>query len=139
MFGQCFVWALSEASNISKDFVESTEKRETLSPRGRQYYEEIAMMFSDEKKPFLYKFGDAELKNFAKIILAILTGQGISQKLGELHAIRFKLVMEIIDIETRSVQLEEVINRGGEKTFMNYLDKWLNSPSQIFRTTSGPS
>jgi hypothetical protein len=71
MFGQCFVWALSEASNISKDFVESTEKRETLSPRGRQYYEEIAMMFSDEKKPFLYKFGDAELKNFAKIILLI--------------------------------------------------------------------
>jgi hypothetical protein len=127
IFGSYLAWAFSEASKISKDFVESTEKRKELSPAGQRYYEEISMTLPDEMKPLLYKFGDAELKNFAKIIMVMLTAQGISHRFGDHHAIRFKLIMEIIDVETASVQLEEIINRGGRKSFMHYLDEWLES------------
>jgi hypothetical protein len=61
--------------------------------------------------------------------LNVLTAQGISHPLGEQHAIRFRLVLEICEKFEMKVVAEEMINRNGEKSFSDYWGRWLNQNS----------
>jgi len=73
---------------------------------------------------------DTCVNSVDKKLLLILAVQGITFRLGESHAIQFRLIAEVRDVENMNVVLEETINRGGERAFQNYWGRWLNQHSQ---------
>jgi uncharacterized protein YijF (DUF1287 family) len=50
-------------------------------------------------------------------------------KLGPEHAVVFRLVAEVRDIEHMEIAIEEVVNRDGKKAFASYWGRWLNQRS----------
>jgi len=46
--------------------------------------------------------------------------------MGDRHAVRFQLDMEIFDVESLEVVDRETINRGGKRFFADYWGRWLN-------------
>jgi hypothetical protein len=56
----------------------------------------------------------------------MLGGTGVDQRLGDEHAIRFKLDLEICRVDTHDVVEVETLNRGGKKFFGDYWGRWIN-------------
>jgi hypothetical protein len=79
------------------------------------------------------------LNGFAERLVWLLGDEGTDARLGSRHAYRFRVEMEIVDVETGEVIEEETINRGG-KFFGSYWGRWLNrfSSRQSTETTTGP-
>jgi hypothetical protein len=68
----------------------------------------------------------AALDNYIHYLLAIFTNVGSDVRIGPRHALRYRLVAEVIDVETHEVVEETVINRDTEKALMSYFGRWLN-------------
>lgn len=64
------------------------------------------------------------LNGFAERLVWNLGDEGTDARLGTHHAYRFRVVMEIVDIETGELVEEETINRGG-KFFGSHWGRWL--------------
>ena len=125
IFGKYLLWAMNEALSRSDELVEMAEAREKLGRLFRQPYETAANLLSTEQRKAAAAVNRQTLSNFIQLLLGLFTAEGISHRLGQHHAIKFRLVMEICEIESMDVILEEVINRGGAKAFASYWGRWL--------------
>jgi len=65
------------------------------------------------------------LNGFAERLVWDLGDEGTDARMGSRHAYRFRVEMEIVDVETGELVEEETINRGG-KFFGSYWGRWLN-------------
>jgi hypothetical protein len=125
VFGQYIYWLRNWAIQEVCEVIESEEAREKLGTIRRRKYDTVAAL-NPEERFAACKFAEAATDRFIQLLLTMLSGTGEDQRLGDDHAIRFKLLMEILEVETAEVVLEETINRGGEKFFADYWGRWLN-------------
>jgi hypothetical protein len=125
VFGQSIIWLRNRAIEEFREVVESEEAREKLGTIRRRKYDAIAAL-NPEERLAACKFAEAAMDRVLQLLLTMLSGTGTDQRLGDDHAIRFKLLMEILEVENAEVVSEETINRGGEKFFADYWGRWLN-------------
>jgi len=69
---------------------------------------------------------DETLNGFTERLAWCLGDKGTDARLGKQHAYRFRVVMEIVDVETHEIVEEATINCGGKKFFGDYWGRWLN-------------
>jgi hypothetical protein len=125
VFGQCIFWLRNLAIDELRELVESLDAREKLGTIRRRTYEAIVAL-SPEERYSAYKFAEAAMDRLTQLFLTMLSGAGVDQRLGNDHAIRFKLVMEILEVKNAEVVSQETINHGGERFFADYWARWLN-------------
>jgi len=125
ILGQYVLWLRNWSVASSREIVESPSETQRLGKTRRERYEGVAAMSSVERESAC-RFAEATVDRFIQMFLALLAGTGVSLRLGRSHAIRFKLEMEIVEVETEDVVDVEAVNRGGRKSFMDYWGRWLN-------------
>lgn len=135
IFGRYYFWLRSVIRDRVRQLTGSIEAREQLSSAFRGPYEQIAVICSEEQKAAAIGLADAGIDEFAKLLLSLLSATGVSHRLGKDHALRFRLVAEVCEVEEGKVVMQETINRGGTKHFADYWGEWLLAESK--RTVSG--
>jgi hypothetical protein len=99
--------------------------RDALGTIHAKAYNELARFGPDVASPGA-GVAKAALDNYIHHLLAIFTNIGSDVRIGPQHALRYRLVAEVIDVETHEVIEETVINRDTEKALMSYFGRWLN-------------
>lgn len=125
IFGQYLMWLRNWSITDSRMLVESRDQREQLATLGRQPYDEAAEL-SDDDRERAVRLAEATIDKFIQLFVRVMSHQGDDFELGTRHAVRFRLILEIVDIESGHVIEEELINRGGERHFADYWGRWLN-------------
>lgn len=123
LFGQYAFWARRQSLETARELVMSKEARERLGKLFQAPFEEVARLDEDGQKAAL-ELAALCLDSFAKSFLIVLSGTGVGNRLGASHAVRFRLVMEICDVENEEIVEEHVVNRDGKKYFPDYWTKW---------------
>ena len=118
-FGQYLLWVRQETLSRTRQLVESNEAREELGRLFRDAYEQASRL-SAADRDVAYRLVEAAVSFFGRLLLTMISGVGFDNPIGPGHAVRFRLDMEICDVETGQVVLEETINRNGEKFFPEY-------------------
>src|SRR5690349_13584379 len=118
-FGRYLFWAMQEALLKSRELVSCPEVRKRLGRAFEHPYSSVAQL-GPEQKEAAFDFARATMENVVKNILVIFGAEGITFRMGDRHAIQFRLTAEIRDLEAMAIQLEETVNREGEKAFMSY-------------------
>lgn len=126
VFGRYVFWAIDKALERSAALVDSPELRAKVGRIFREPYTKAAEQLTKEQQLIALGLAKDTVYSFAKELLGVLTAQGTSHLLGESHAIRFRLFLEICEAYDMNVVFEELINRGGEKAFFDYWGRWLN-------------
>jgi hypothetical protein len=124
LFGQYLFWARNYSLERARQLAEAAEIRAQLGKIFRRPYEQLGGLQEGERIA-AYEFARACTDAFAKQLLALFGNEGFDLKMGEQHAIRIRLELEICDASTGEVIAEEVLNRGG-KFFPDYWGQWLN-------------
>lgn len=124
VFGQVIFWLRNWSITASQKLVESESSREELGTIRREYYEGVANMAPEHREAALLLAQD-NLDGFIERLIWILGDEGIDCRIGDRHAYRFRIEMEIVDVESEDIVEEETINRGG-KFFGKYWGHWLN-------------
>jgi hypothetical protein len=125
LFGQYLMWIRNRTLKGTKKAAESEQFRNDLGTIRRKPYDGVGSMTA-EMREAAFQFAEATVNEFISELLAVLAHQGVDFPLGHQHAVRLRLEMEIVAMETREVIHEEVINRGCERHFTNYWGRWLN-------------
>jgi hypothetical protein len=123
-FGQYLFWIRNSSLKGSQHFVESLEAREKIGRIRASYFEGVAVMPKEEREAALL-LAQETVDGFIERLLWCLGDEGIDSRIGKQHAYRYRIVMEIVDVESGEVVEEEVINRGGQ-FFGKYWGRWLN-------------
>ena len=128
-FGQFLFWLRNLSLRASRNYIESAEAREQLGTIRRRYYEDVAQLPA-EKRDAAMLLVEETLNAFLERMTSILGDEGTDARIGGRHAYRFRLEMEIVDVETGEIVDVETINRGGG-FFGRYWGKWLNRYSSV--------
>ena len=131
IFGRYLFWALEKACERTEQLIKSDETRAKLGRVFQKPYLDAATQLSPEQQEIAIRLAQEPAQAFAKILLQVFQAQGITHRLGEDHAVRFRLILEVCDVRELTVALEEVINRGGEKAFSDYWGRWLNQAKSL--------
>jgi len=124
LFGQFLFWLRNSSLESSRKFVESTESREKLGKIRRQCYEGIAQLPPEQREAAMLLVEET-LNGFAERLVWLLGDEGTDARMGSFHAYRFRVEMEIVDVQTGHLIEVETINRGG-KFFGSNWGRWLN-------------
>jgi len=125
VFGRYVMWLRDSSMQATRDLGESADSREKVRAVSREPWEELAKLSPDERA-VVYDVAQATMDRFMQQLLAMLANQGTDQQLGNHHSVRFKIDLEICDVETAEVVESETINRGGRKYFGDYWGRWIN-------------
>lgn len=124
LFGQFLFWLRNSSLRASRKLLESSELREKLGAIRREPYEAVAQMASDQREASMLLVEES-LNGFAERLAWYLGDEGTDARLGSHHSYRFRIEMEVVDVESGEVVEVETINRGG-KFFGSYWGRWLN-------------
>ncbi len=125
LFGRYVMWLRNRTVEAVRALAESEEARAHLGTIRRKPYDGVGSMSPEEREAAL-RFSGAAVDEFIKLLLGVLAHRGIDFELGDRHAIRYRLEMEVVDVDDRETILSEVINRDGAKHFADYWGRWLN-------------
>ena len=128
-FGQFLFWLRNSSLKASRNFIESSEARERLGTIRRRYYENVAQMPAAQRDAAMLLVEET-LNAFLERMTSMLGDEGTDARIGGRHAYRFRLEMEIVDVQNGEIVDSETINRGGSY-FGRYWGKWLNRYSSI--------
>lgn len=124
LFGQFLLWLRNWAIDASRKFVVSEEARETLGAIRRKPFDGVAALPPEQREAAMLLVEEA-VNGFAERLVWFFGDEGTDLRFGSGHAYRFRIEMEIVDIETGEIVDKETINRGG-KFFGSYWGRWLN-------------
>lgn len=124
LFGQFIFWLRNWSLRASRQLVESEQSREELGTIRRKYYDGVAKMLPEDREAAVL-FAEATLNGFLERFLWYLGDEGTDARLGHSHAYRFRIEMEIVDVESGELVHTETINRSG-RFFGSYWGRWLN-------------
>jgi hypothetical protein len=124
-FGKYLFWAMSEAMQTSKVLVESSDERKKLGRVFQKVYTEAAEHLDPVQQKIAFDLAERIMEKFAQNLLLVFQARGITFRLGDEHAIQFRLTAEIHETENLEVVYEDVINRDGRKSFGDYWGHWL--------------
>jgi hypothetical protein len=99
--------------------------RDALGTIHAKPYNELARFGPEAASPGA-GVAKATLDNYIQHLLAIFANIGSDVRIGPRYALRYRLVAEVIDVETHEVVEETVINRDTDKALMSYFGRWLN-------------
>lgn len=125
IFGRYMMWMRDWSVDTTRDLGESEDSREKIRAMSRDKWEKLSQL-SPEERAVAYEVAQATTDRFVQMLLVMLGNQGVDQRLGNDHGVRFKLDLEICDADTVEVVESETINRGGKKFFGDYWGRWLN-------------
>jgi hypothetical protein len=125
LFGRYIMWLRNWNNESTRRMVESPEKREKLGAILRQPFEEASQLSGVERERAIH-LAEASVDAFIKLFLQVLAHRGSDFLIGKDHALRLRMVMELVQKDNDQLVEEEVINRGGQKHFADYWGKWLN-------------
>ena len=125
IFGRYLFWLRSWSNTSTQRLASDESARESLGTIRRKKYDQLAELTIEQQK-IVFAISEATLDRFIQFLLTLLAGTGTDQRLGLEHAIRFRLDLEICDLENVEVVERETINRGGKRFFAEYFDNWLN-------------
>lgn len=124
LFGHFIFWLRNSSLRASRNLIESVEAREKLGTIRRKYYDGVAKLPPEDRESAMLLAEEA-LNGFLERLVWCLGDEGIDARIGKNHAYRFRIEMDIVDLESEKVVRSETINRGG-KFFGSYWGKWLN-------------
>jgi hypothetical protein len=125
VLGQYIMWLRNWSVDSSKRVIEASDSAEKLGAIRWKRYADVATMTRDQQYAAC-QFAEATVDRFILLLLTMISGTGVDQRLGSSHAVRFKLDIEILDVESRETVASETLNRGGRKFFADYWGRWLN-------------
>ena len=125
LFGRYVMWMRNWTNESTRRFVEQPEVREKLGAILRQPYEDVSH-FADVDRDRAIRLAETAVDAFIKLLVQVLAHRGADFSYGADHAIRFRIVMEIVKKENDEPVHEEIVNRGGTKHFADYWGRWLN-------------
>ncbi len=125
ILGQYIMWLRNRSVDSSRKVIETSDAEEKLGSIRWKRYANVSNMTRDQQHAAC-QFAEATVDRFIQLLLTMLSGTGVDQQLGSSHAVRFKLDMEILDVESRETVASETVNRGGAKFFADYWGRWLN-------------
>ena len=123
-FGEFIFWLRNWSLDASRHLIESSEAREALGTVRRRYYDGVAQLTPEQREAALL-IAQETLDGLLQRLTWALGDEGTDARLGQGHAYRFRVEMEIVDVATGEVVEVETINRGG-KFFGSYWGRWLN-------------
>lgn len=111
--------------------VESAEDRNRLGAIRRQPYEAVGALDPTGQQAAI-ALAQTAIDLFMQDLLGLLQNIGPDVRLGEDHALRYRLWLEVIDLaeEGHPLVAEELVNRGGKRSLENYFGHWLNKYDQ---------
>jgi hypothetical protein len=124
LFGRFIFWIRNQSLRASRTFVESEEARGKLGTIRQAPYEGVASLPS-EVRDAAFVLAEETLDGFIERFLWALGDEGTDARFGKRHAYRFRLEMEIVEVDSGNIAHVETINRGG-KFFGSYWGRWLN-------------
>lgn len=125
VLGQYMVSLRNWSVDSSRKVVSTPEAKEKLGNIRWKRYEGVASM-PPEQQQAACQLAEATVDRFIQLLLTMLSGTGVDQRLGSSHAARFKLDMEILDVQSEEIVGSETLNRGGQKFFADYWGRWMN-------------
>lgn len=139
VFGQYIMWLRNWTTKASGELVESEAARQRLGAIRRRKYDAVAAMSPDQRIAAC-ELAEATVDRFIQLFLTLLAGTGVDQRLGRDHAVRLRLILEVLRVDSHEVVHEEIINRDGRKFFADYWGRWINQLStQVQDSTSDGS
>jgi hypothetical protein len=124
VFAKYLFWIRHSVLTSGRTLVESPELRMRLATVLRASFEGLAH-FGPKEQLAAYEYAESRLDRFAIELLGLLGNGGFDLKLGQDHAIQFRLDAEIYNIDTGDVAARETICRGGKRFFSEYWGDWL--------------
>jgi len=109
--------------------IESAESRERLGSLHRKEYDAVAALSTPDREAAMGLARKA-IDLYLQHILVLFTGTGDSLCFGPRHAINYRLVLEVKDVESDNVIEELCVNRDCKKVFYDYYGRWLNRYNQ---------
>jgi hypothetical protein len=123
-FGRFLFWIRNNSIRTAHKFVESEELRAKLGTVRSAPYDEAAKMDTATCET-AFLLAQEVLDGFIERLIWSLGDEGTDARFGALHAYRFRVEMEIVDVASGEVKAVETINRGG-RFFGSYWGRWLN-------------
>jgi len=124
LFGQFLFWIRRCCLENAHKLTEDESARQRLGSIRSAYFEAVAHLPPEQRKAAL-GFAEENLNLFIERLLWSLGDEGTDARIGSRHAYRFRIEMEIVDVESTQVIDHETINRGG-RFFGSYWGRWLN-------------
>lgn len=124
LFGHFLFWLRNCSLRASRKLTDSEEAREKLGTIRRKSYDAVARMSSDDREA-AHSLTEETLNAFLERLAWCLGDEGTDARFGSRHAYRFRVEMEIVEVESGEVVDTETINRGG-RFFGSYWGRWLN-------------
>lgn len=124
LFGQhLFFIRNRRIASISRS-VNDHERRDQLGAIRRKDYEGVARL-DEVGRTAALKLAETAIDLYMQDILELLSNIGNDLKVGDDCAIRYKLLVEIINLDLE-VLWDDVINRNPRKHLPKYFGEWLN-------------
>lgn len=123
-FGEFLFWLRNWALESSRELINSEAIREKIGNVRRKHYEGASQLNAEDRQAAMLLVEET-LNSFLERLIWFLGNEGSDALFGTHHAYRFRVELEIVDIDTGNIVLEETINRGG-KFFGSNWGRWLN-------------
>jgi hypothetical protein len=111
--------------------VESPEIRNRLGAIHRRPYEAVGALDPASQQSAL-ALAQTAIDLFMQDLLGLLQNIGPDVRLGNDHALQYRLWLEVVDLtkDDEPVVAEDLINRGGKRAMESYFGRWLNKYGQ---------
>jgi len=125
LFGQHIFSLRNQLAERVRRTVESEDSRKRLGSLHSKEYDAVAALAPAERDAAL-SLARKAIDLYMQDILGLFTGRGDSLHFGGAHAINYRLVLEVKEVESDEVVEDFEINRGCQKAFFTYYGRWLN-------------
>ena len=130
-FGQHVFSTRNQRLAAIRGLVESAESRNRLGTIHRRPYEAVRALDPTGQQAAIDLAQNA-IDLFIQDLLRLLQNIGPDLRLGEDHALRYRLWLEVIDLadEEDPVVADELVNRDTKRALESYFGRWLNKYGQ---------
>ncbi len=125
VFGQHLFFLRNQLVERLRRVIESAELRKRLGSLHRKEYDAVAALAPAERDAAL-SLARKTIDLYMQDILRLFAGTGDSLRFGCDHAINYRLVLQVKEVETGEVVEEFDINRKCKRVLYEYYGRWLN-------------
>lgn len=124
-FGQHLFSLRNQLVERLRRVIETEEVRKRLGSLHRKEYDAVAALALPGRDAAL-SLARKTIDLYMQDILTLFTGTGDSLRFGYEHAINYRLILQVKEVQSDEVVEEFDINRECKKVFYEYYGRWLN-------------
>jgi hypothetical protein len=126
IFGQHLFSLRNQLTARLRHYVEQEEARRQMGSIPSAPFAAVAGLDGAGREAALGLAREA-VDRYMQLVLGLLQSSGQSLRVGQEHAIRYRLYAEVIGVEDYDTVLaDSLINREAEKALADYFGRWLN-------------